>query len=89
MSLNTPPAVTSAPAPGPRMMSGQSMYRCVVNEIMLSAPLSCVNGCDLGNDRKDTVPVPSLQSIVPTYLHRKASRVNFISCEMLHRIGTN
>ncbi len=43
-SLNTPPAVTSAPAPGPRMISGCCRYRAVVNAIILSLPLSCAKG---------------------------------------------
>lgn len=40
MSLKTPPAVTSAPAPGPRTMSGCFSYLSVVKAIMLSDPES-------------------------------------------------
>ncbi|KAG5576897.1 hypothetical protein H5410_057031 [Solanum commersonii] len=47
MSQNTPPAVTSAPAPGPRTIRGCFAYLSVVNAIMLSDPESCANGCSL------------------------------------------
>lgn len=44
MSLNTPPAVTSAPAPGPRTISGCFSYLSVVKAMMLSDPDNCANG---------------------------------------------
>lgn len=44
MSLKIPPAVTCAPAPGPRTIRGCCLYLSVVNAMMLSDPESCANG---------------------------------------------
>ena len=38
MSLSTPAAVTSAPAPGPVITSGFALYRAVVKTSWLSEP---------------------------------------------------
>ncbi len=48
MSVSTPAAVTSAPAPGPRTIRGCALYRADENTSILSLPASCAKGCDLG-----------------------------------------
>jgi hypothetical protein len=47
-SENTPMAVTSAPAPGPRTISGWLLYRAVVNASRLSEPCSWASGWEAG-----------------------------------------
>ena len=54
MSLSTPAAVTSAPAPGPVMTRGLVLYRAVVKMSWLSVPLRLASGLDAGTARKPT-----------------------------------
>mmetsp|Transcript_23921 Transcript_23921/g.74815 ORF Transcript_23921/g.74815 Transcript_23921/m.74815 type:complete len:211 (+) Transcript_23921:205-837(+) len=66
MSPKTPCAVTSAPAPGPRTISGWSAYLRVVKEMMLSAPWRVANGWVLGNALSATEDSLDATSTVPT-----------------------
>ena len=54
MSFSTPAAVTSAPAPGPVMISGLALYRAVVKTSWLSEPWMAASGLDLGTARRPT-----------------------------------
>lgn len=65
-SLKTPAAVTSAPAPGPRMNMGCSLYLSVLKEMMLSAPCSCANAWLCGYAFSPTSQLPVEMSICPT-----------------------
>jgi len=69
MSLNIPAAVTWAPAPGPRTMSGWLLYLLVVNAIMLSDPDTCANGSSFLYFLSSTTPFLFLTSTTPTYLN--------------------
>ena len=65
-SENTPPAVTSAPAPGPRMMRGCFMYREVEKRMMLSLPVSWANAWFLGYLLSSTLASFVVVSTTPT-----------------------
>lgn len=65
-SLNTPPAVTAAPAPGPLTISGCSWYRLLLKEMMLSLPDSCANASVFLYRRSSTRPSFFRTSTTPT-----------------------
>src|SRR5262249_54239999 len=58
-SANTPPAVTSGPAPGPWTISGLSQYRRVANRTTLSVSAMLANACLDSNSTTPTVAFPS------------------------------
>jgi len=68
MSLNIPPAVTWAPAPGPRTIRGCFLYLVVVKAMMLSEPASCAKGWSFLYLRNSTSPCWLSASTTPTYL---------------------
>lgn len=65
-SLNTPAAVTSAPAPGPLTIRGWLAYLVVVKAIILSVPESCAKAWDFGNLCNSTLPSLFNTSTTPT-----------------------
>lgn len=68
MSEKTPPAVTSAPAPGPLTMRGCFWYLKVVKAIMLSLPDSWEKAWLSGYLLSSTRPSFVFKSTTPTYL---------------------
>src|SRR5690606_31981612 len=64
-SANTPPAVTSGPAPGPCTTSGFGWYRRVLKRTMLSVAWIRANGWSSGYARRRALARPSL-STAPT-----------------------
>lgn len=80
-SLNTPAAVTSAPAPGPLTIRGCFEYLDEVKAMILSVPESWANASDFFTLFSSTLPSAALTSTTPTYRKTCTGKQKSLFCQ--------